>query len=332
MEENPANVSPSAKTGSPVEPRPETQTAARERLKANRTKASELVDALKRDSGSWLRTPVLPDPVDRKVIVVLGMHRSGTSLCTRLLNSLGVELGAPLMAPNRYNPDGYQEHMAIFECHEALLQTRGARWDTFWTVRARSDATLQGVPAWEIRDRLKGIVTEQLASAGGQWAFKDPRTLRFLPLWKGIFTELGLEPIWLLTVRDPRAVSASLLERDKLPAALGELLWIEHYLEALRHLGPGIAGIFHYEKWFSSPSGQIEHLARLVGGVSADAIDAAARSIKPELRHYDSQAGDFELELTEQMFAWLSAESPDLDLLEGRAEAVWRGIAGSCVE
>lgn len=329
MEEIPAAVSQSASAGTPPQPELETETAATDRLKGNHTRAMELVDALNRDDGALLQASEHLDPVDSKVIVVLGMHRSGTSLCTKLLNNLDVELGAPLMAANDGNLDGYQEHLAIVESHEALLETLGARWNTFWMVlRPPVAATPQGARACEIRDRLKRIVTEQLEAAGGRWAFKDPRTLRFLPVWKGIFAELGIEPIWLLTVRDPRAVSASLLARDNLPAALGELLWIEHYLEALRHLGPRIARIVHYEKWFSSPSGQVKQLAKLVGGVSKDAVDAAVRSIKPELRHNHSQRGDFELKLTEQIYGWLSAESPDLGWLERRTEAVWRGIGG----
>ena len=64
-----------------------------------------------------------------RAILVLGMHRSGTSAITRVLNLLGVELGAHLMpAAAGNNEGGFWEHMRVVEIHEALLHALGRSW------------------------------------------------------------------------------------------------------------------------------------------------------------------------------------------------------------
>ena len=54
----------------------------------------------------------------QKCIVVLGMHRSGTSVLMGVLSMLGVELGLNLMAPTEGNPRGYFENQSICELND----------------------------------------------------------------------------------------------------------------------------------------------------------------------------------------------------------------------
>ena len=62
-------------------------------------------------------------------LLVLGMHRSGTSALTRVLNLLGVALGDDLMPPGPDNPLGFWEHQGIVSVHEALFAELDRRWD-----------------------------------------------------------------------------------------------------------------------------------------------------------------------------------------------------------
>ncbi|MBN8889050.1 MAG: hypothetical protein J0H91_01990, partial [Rhodospirillales bacterium] len=170
------------------------------------------------------------------------------------------------------------------------------------------------------------------AAGGGAWAFKDPRTARFLPLWRQVFEELGIQPVWLLSVRDPRAIAASLLARDGIPAPVGALLWVEHYLDALRHLGPDIAGIVHYEHWFTAPESQVARLAGLLGDAPAEAVEAARGAIRADLRH-NAPAGDAPdaqpdgaSDLARHLHAWLLAAPPDLARLQRQAARLWPAI------
>jgi tetratricopeptide (TPR) repeat protein len=286
-----------------------------EKLIANRKSAEKLTEALARESKA----------APPRVIVILGMHRSGTSLCAQIVNSLGVGFGAPLEPPNPHNSEGYFEHLEIVGCHDDLFKTRKNTWDTIGFVEHAGATPPQSEVVTALREKLKQVVATQLRDNSGLWAFKDPRTLNFLPLWQGIFEELGIEPVWVLSVRHPRAVAASLFARNRLPLATGELSWLEHYLNALRHLGPSLACIVHYEDWFSSPEAQLRRLAAAIGFPSAEAIEEARQAIKPGMRRQGAES-DATLRMASEVHQWLKAESPDLADLQRRARVLWTRV------
>ena len=65
----------------------------------------------------------------RKAILVLGMHRSGTSALTRVLNLYGAALPRRMIPPNPNNEKGYWEPKVIVRIHDELLSAAGSRWD-----------------------------------------------------------------------------------------------------------------------------------------------------------------------------------------------------------
>src|ERR1700690_93442 len=72
-------------------------------------------------------------------LVVLGMHRSGTSALTGMLHHLGVALGSRLMAASPDNPRGYWEHSDIVATHERLMAALGWGWDDIRSLPAGFD-------------------------------------------------------------------------------------------------------------------------------------------------------------------------------------------------
>ena len=295
-------------------------------LAANRAKVERLLAALGGASRDLARVARSAEGEFGQVVVVLGMHRAGTSLSAKIVNRLGFALGGPLLSPGVDNPDGFNEHREINELHEALLAGLGATWDTSWTARSDPEASLRSAEAISLKQRLKAIVVEELRKSGGRWAFKDPRTACLLPLWIDLFDTLGITPVWLLAVRDPRAVAASLYKRNRLPLALGELLWLEHYLNALRRLGPEIAAVVHYENWFVDSRRQLGAVARAIGVDKPEAIDDAERSIIGELRHNIPAGEDIRLDIVGDVYSWLSSQSAGNRWLQRKAQAVWRDL------
>jgi hypothetical protein len=295
-------------------------------LAVNRADAERLIKTLSAERSDLPFLARDQAPAFGKLVVVVGMHRAGTSLCAKIVNCLGFSLGGPMLGPRFDNPDGFQEHEEIFQSHKALLSLLGAAWDTSWSVRPPIKEHLQSAEVRQILDRLKSIVVKELRASGGRWAFKDPRTACLLPAWTCIFEELGIEPLWLLAVRDPRAVAASLYARNRLPPAVGELLWVEHYLNALRYLGPRIAGIIHYEKWFSPDHDQLDTLANILGAISLSEIERASESITHSLRHNVPQPGEAMLRVARDVYSWLCSDYLPLGILQERAELVWRGL------
>lgn len=291
------------------------------RTRADRAPALRLVQAMQ-------RMPFLPQAgaAPRRVVVVLGMHRAGTSVCMRIVQHLGVALGGPLLSAGWDNQDGFQEHMTVVQFNQAVLSAAGYEWDSFHLVRKMPEGFWGSRAVTQAVETLKSVVSAEMDAAGGLWGFKDPRTLRLIPLWTRIFDELGVEPVWVLSVRDPRAVTSSLLSRNGMPAVLGNLLWLEHYLDALRQLGPRIACILHYERWFTDKPPQIQALASALGGATDAQIAAASASVRTALRHYEPTTDQPLLAMAGHLHALLCTPHPDLAQLQRQAIAAWQEL------
>ncbi|WP_410962460.1 hypothetical protein, partial [Salmonella sp. ZJHZ20_0067] len=63
------------------------------------------------------------------------------------------------------------------------------------------------------------------------FAFKDPQTSLLLPFWQAIFKQMAIETNYIICLRNPLSVAASLHKRDGVLAAKAQLLWAK-YLEA----------------------------------------------------------------------------------------------------
>ena len=114
------------------------------------------------------------------VILVIGMHRSGTSAVTRVLNLLGIELGGSLLPSADDNARGFWEHQDAVLINERLLSALGRNW---FDLRELPHGWLSTPAASEAKLQLKELFTREF---GGPviWAVKDPRICRLLPLWR----------------------------------------------------------------------------------------------------------------------------------------------------
>ena len=65
---------------------------------------------------------------NNQIVIVLGSHRSGTSVTTRLVSYLGFNLGENLMEPNNDNPKGYFEDIDIYNFNEKILKLIKRSW------------------------------------------------------------------------------------------------------------------------------------------------------------------------------------------------------------
>jgi hypothetical protein len=153
-----------------------------------------------------------------RAIVVLGMHRSGTSCLTGMLEEAGVFLGG-VSRQNPHNLKGNHENPQIMELHEDLLRANGGSWDNpplrvSWSARheAARDEIIRGYARSEV------------------WGFKDPRTLLTLEGWAKVLPNLARVGIF----RHPRLAAQSLQARNGMPIEQGIELWC-FYNERLLH-------------------------------------------------------------------------------------------------
>ena len=143
---------------------------------------------------------------DRRLLLVVGVGRSGTSLLAGILGQLGLHIPQPEVNADDTNPRGFGEPRWVVDFHTRLLQerrvtvndSRPAAWEA--TGNAADDAQAYG----ELREWLGAELQEH-----GAVVVKDPRTVWFLPLWTRCSQELGVPPSFVTMLRHPAEVLMS---------------------------------------------------------------------------------------------------------------------------
>lgn len=169
-----------------------------------------------------------PSSPERIALLVLGMHRSGTSALTRTLNLLGADLPRNLHPPKADNPTGYWESTDWIELHDELLAAHGLSWDSPLPLPA---AALTPEALAPFHARLVDLLRRDFSNSA-LFVAKDPRICRLLPLWHAALAEAGFAARHVIIVRHPLEVAASLAVRNETPQDTALLLWMRHILEA----------------------------------------------------------------------------------------------------
>jgi GT2 family glycosyltransferase/glycosyltransferase involved in cell wall biosynthesis len=163
-----------------------------------------------------------------RCIIVAGMHRSGTSAVTRVVNLLGADIARELMPPAPANNEtGFWEPIAVTKIHDRLLKELASSWDDPFPLPDRWTET-------DTARLAKGCLADEIKrdfSDSSLFVVKDPRITRLLPMWLEILDELAIEPIVVVPVRNPLEIAASLEARDRFPLAKSLLLYAHSYLE-----------------------------------------------------------------------------------------------------
>jgi glycosyltransferase involved in cell wall biosynthesis len=248
-------------------------------------------------TGNWheleksnRRSTVSSQAVSRKVIVVLGMHRSGTSALCGALNVLGVNFGQRLAPAAKDNEKGYWEHPEIVALHDELLRSLGSRWDNDRPLP--SDWVERDITR-DIQSLLLSILERDFAHAS-LFGLKDPRMCRLMPLWLPIFQTLQIEPHFVLTVRHPWEVAESLAKRDGLEHPKSYLLWLEHLVQAISATRGYRQSVVCYEEMMDNPVKVLTGLRKELG-VNLRAPFRVRTSLhkflEPSLRHHHLKKG-----------------------------------------
>jgi hypothetical protein len=152
------------------------------------------------------------------------MHRSGTSAIARGLGALGVYLGNNFLDAQPENPTGYWEDKGIVALNERLLGALGLKWDDTSPIDLR--AFDRGRVRALRRDAIRYL--NQTFSSAPVWGFKDPRTIRVLPFWQRVFRDCSVDDSYVVAIRNPRSVAASLFARQAMDADAAYRLWLVH--------------------------------------------------------------------------------------------------------
>ena len=196
-----------------------------------------------------------------KAILVLGMHRSGTSALTRVLNLCGVALSDNLLPPNDDNKKGFWEHKDIVKIQEDLLLSLGSRWDNPRPLP--SDWLTQ-----DVTKKAMAQITEILQKdfeGEALWGVKDPRLCRLVPMWQKILKSLKVETHYVFAYRSPEEVAKSLGKRDKFLAGRSLLLWLMYNLEAILAVKSASSSVLSYDHFLEDPIASSDKIAKDLG-------------------------------------------------------------------
>lgn len=174
---------------------------------------------------------------ERIAIIVAGMHRSGTSVTTRIASLLGAELARDLIPAGIGNERGHWESRAVQSLHNEMLGALGS--DLYSPLNIADDwfASRSALP-WIAR--MRDLLASEYPSSD-LFVIKDPRITLFLPLWSEALGQSAISARFVIPFRQPDAVATSLEMRERrlesgnpLPHAQGVAVWLRYVLAAER--------------------------------------------------------------------------------------------------
>lgn len=253
-------------------------------------------------SRQQLKDP--PEPaVTKQAILVLGMHRCGTSAVTRLLSLLGADLPSRLMpAEPGANELGFWESQEIVDIHDELLAAAGSSWDD---VADFPGSWFETDQAEAFRARLLEVLNRDFSSSE-LFVLKDPRLCRLVPLWRRILEDFGAAPSFVLPLRNPLEVAESLRALHGLAPARSYLLWLGHVLASEGETRGCRRSLITYEAvlrdWRAVAAKIAEDLGISWPRRSAAEID---RFLSDRYRHYS--IADEQLEARDDVPTWVKS-------------------------
>jgi len=234
-----------------------------------------------------------------RLIVVLGMHRSGTSAVTKSLELFGVGLGDNLHPAGFDNPKGFWEDRECIEINDELLSHLNSAYDSLG-MKKWDDIKID-LKISELRTRAILLLSRKLVENNGIWGFKDPRTSRLLHFWDNVFVEVGCEVSFVMSIRNPVSVVASLAERNNMAAEKIYFLWLQHTLLPLGFMKDSRHVIVDYDELLANPYAQLVRISAAFGMSLPDRQH-------PQIKNYENNFIDNELRHT-----CFTAEEIELD-------------------
>ena len=218
-----------------------------------------------------------------RAIVVVGMHRSGTSAVARGLKALSVYLGRNFLDAQPENPTGYWEDKGIVELNERVLKALRLTWDGVAPIARRS---FGGWRMWRLRREARRYLRRSFIEEP-LWGFKDPRTLRLLPFWRRVLHESDVNDAYVLVIRNPSSVAASLFKRQGMQLETAQRLWLVYTLPYLEELASKPMVVVDYDLLMGDPRGQLERIARKLQltATTGDVENFTCEFLDAKLRH-----------------------------------------------
>ncbi|MCC5846732.1 MAG: glycosyltransferase [Verrucomicrobia bacterium] len=267
---------------------------------------------------------------EKNCIMTLGMHRGGTSAMSGILSILGVRLGRDLMLPHPENPKGYFENNRVTALNDQMLRAFDLQWDDPFPLPEK----------WSTSPKLQGLESELEVLLRQEFpdvpliGMKDPRLSLLLPWWKMALNKFSVQPRYILMLRHPLEVTASLQRRDHFSTEKALLLWMSYMLTAERETRGLPRCVITYDALIREPiptmRAGLNTLNIPLHDLLTERAEDVCEFISPNLRHHRATAAPMhpDHEIVEKTFEALrelsgSAPSSDQSEIYGRLDEIY---------
>lgn len=223
----------------------------------------------------------------KRVVMVLGMARSGTSTICRGLNAIGVNLGRKMLRPDRRNPKGFWEDTDVtFKINRGLMRLLNYPWiceNLAEQMRAHDHHALH-----DFKKYAELLVSERLAGRSN-WGFKDPNTTVLLPFWQAVLSKVQVEDCYVIALRHPLGCAYSNIKHSNLELEGGLLAWLKNIMLAVDGSQGKKRIVVSYERLLDNPFDELQRMRRDLSIYSAaqqDMEDFANRYVDKKLHHH----------------------------------------------
>lgn len=221
----------------------------------------------------------------KKIFVVLGSPRSGTSVIARGLNALGIDLGTHLTPPDKlWNPTGFWEDEAISkQINCGVLYALNYPWESMTLVDKKAQLNLT-----DLKKSAIALLSERMEKTA-IWGFKDPRTTKIIPFWQAVFAALSLEENYVIALRNPFSVALSYQKLRSFDIEMGLMLWLTHLFPAIYDTTHKNRLIVSYEALLQNPYHELERVKqhfKLEVDKQDNLNNYVETFLKQELNHY----------------------------------------------
>ena len=232
----------------------------------------------------------------RRLIVVLGMHRSGTSVITRGLQTLGVDLGNSLLPVQKDNPRGFWEDADINTLNIEILDFLGKDWHFLSPIQPE-DIDILRDNGYQLR---ASTLLQQKMNNSQIFGFKDPRLAKLALFWKEVFTHSQFDVSYVISIRHPLSVCESLAKRHNFEFERSYLLWMEHLITSFVNTIEKKSVVVDFDSMMISPEAE---LIRIANKLNLQVNHTELNKFKNDfldnkLRHTTYQLDDLKLDHT----------------------------------
>ncbi len=221
-----------------------------------------------------------------EILLVLGMHRSGTSALTRCMNLLGYAAPKTLIKSNKRNLSGHWESEPIARLNDEFMALGELTWHDW------KKGSLDRLRARDQRDFGEDLIAT-LASEfpeGQPCVLKGPRICRLMPYYRAALEAQKTPVRVIIPVRNPLEVMRSLSERNEMEPVDASLLWLRYVLDAVAGSQGMDRAFIAYDKFLEDPVARLSAVEEHLGSeypIRVDAVsDQITEFLEPGLRHH----------------------------------------------